>query len=521
LLIPLFVILEEYFYILSTTKYTIVGGGIPMAVKKKKSSIIIGLLFLMTTLVGMQTSAAALETSLLAEAGGPYVGEECSSMLLNASGSYNPENNPLTYRWNIDGLGIENGNYPYMEWTWYDDFSGIITLEVSDGTNTATDTANVIISNVPPQILSTEGPTEVDAEAEFSLSVNFFDGMPDPRSPTPSFDTFMATFFWDDGSSTELFLGAEEFSVSASHLYTENGIYQIMITIVDDEGGEAVAEWDVMVGNIALIEAGPGGIVDEGSLFLSAGFLADADSPSYTAIVDYYDETGPQTLPLNEGNTFVLSHLYADDGMYTILVTVFNEDVEYGSDTADVMVKNVPPNIESLSVSPSNPYRPGDSLELTATFSDPGILDTHIMTIEWGDGTSTNISIDAGITMASSSHSYQTVGDYEIAVTLADDDGGVCNTSMQVVVKNPTTSTDALKGIIVGLKIPKGLRDNLLSMLENLPHLLKHHRVQAAVHQLRAFIHYVEAQSSKKLPRNQARELVNAARLIIDSLKIR
>src|SRR4030042_5440003 len=104
-----------------------------MAFKKKKTSFVIALLFLLTTFVGMQTSGAAAGEQPVADAGGPYLGEECSSMLLNASGSYDPEGDLLTYRWNINGSWIENGNYPYREWMWYDDFSGTITLEVFDG----------------------------------------------------------------------------------------------------------------------------------------------------------------------------------------------------------------------------------------------------------------------------------------------------------------------------------------------------------------------------------------------------
>jgi len=492
-----------------------------MAFKKKKTSFVIALLFLLTTFVGMQTSGAAAGDQLVADAGGPYLGEECSSMLLNASGSYDPEGDLLTYRWNIDGSWIENGNYPYREWMWYDDFSGTITLEVSDGTDIATDTANVTISNVPPQIFSIEGSTEVDLETEFLLLVNFFDGMPDPRSQVASLDTFTVTFYWDDGSLTELSLGAEEFSASTSHMYLEEGLYQIIIAVVDGDGGEAVAEWDVVVGEIASVEAGPDGFVNEGSLFLSQGFLADTGSQSYTAFVDYYDDAGSLPLLLNPGNTFDLSHTYGDDGVYTILVTVFNDGMEYGEDTAVVTVLNVPPAFESLTISPTDSVQPGVPVELNGVFSDPGVLDLHTVTIDWGDGSSTSYAAEAGITSISGSHSYENAGDYQLVVSIADDDGDTCQASMPVVVKNPSTSMDAIKEIIASLKIPKGLKNNLLLILEKVPSMIKHHRIQATIHQLQAFIHYVEAHYGKHLPRDQARELIQAARLVIDTLRTR
>jgi hypothetical protein len=490
-----------------------------MAFKKKKTSFVIALLFLLTVFFGMRTSVAASGEPPVANAGGPYFGEECSSILLNASGSFDSEGDSLTYRWNIDGSWMENGNYPYMERTWYDDFSGEIILEVSDGTNMATDSASVTISNVPPQIFSIEGSTEIDEDTEFFLAVNFFDGMADPRSPTPSLDAFTATFSWDDGTSTELTLAAGEFSASASHVYAEAGIYQIMITVMDSNGGEAVAEWTVMVGEIASVEAGPDGTVDEGSMFLSHGFLTDTDSPTYTAIVDYYDDTGPFPLQLNPGNSFDLSHMYLDDGVYTVLVLVFNDGMEYGEDTAVVTVANVPPSFGSLSVSPTNPVRPGDKVEVAGKFSDPGVLDTHTVTFDWGDGSSTTSSTDAGITEVSGSHSYAKAGDYVIVVTLSDDDGGTSKASMPVVVKSPSASTDAIKGIILGLKIPKGLKNNLLSILENVPHLLKHHKVHAVIHQLQAFIHFVEGHSGKNLSRAQAKELIQTTRMVIDTLR--
>jgi hypothetical protein len=136
-----------------------------------------------------------------------------------------------------------------------------------------------------------------------------------------------------------------------------------------------------------------------------------------------------------------------------------------------VAVTNVPPSIKSLSISPTNPVRPGVPVKITGTFSDPGVLDTHTVLIDWGDGTSTTDTLEAGINILSGSHVYATVGDYKIAVTLRDNDGGTSHASMQVFVKSPMTSTDGLRGIITGLKIPKGLKNNLLSILDNIPHI--------------------------------------------------
>ncbi len=52
---------------------------------------------------------------------------------------------PLTYRWLIDGEWYDSAD-PYFEWTWLDDYTGTITLEVIRWRfDTATDTADVTV----------------------------------------------------------------------------------------------------------------------------------------------------------------------------------------------------------------------------------------------------------------------------------------------------------------------------------------------------------------------------------------
>ena len=97
--------------------------------------------------------------------------------------------------------------------------------------DTAQDTTEVMILNVPPQNLTIDAPSEVDVDTEFFVFVSFFDGLPDPRGFIASLDSYIATFSWGDGSSDIFNLGVEEFIVSASHAYAESGSYELTITI--------------------------------------------------------------------------------------------------------------------------------------------------------------------------------------------------------------------------------------------------------------------------------------------------
>ena len=424
-----------------------------MFIQKRKRAVGIGIMLVLTAFVGMTANVSATGDPPVAEAGGPYLGEECNSMLLDASGSSDPDGDPLTYRWLISGMWIENYYNPYLDWIWLDDFLGEITLEVSDGDLTALDTALVTVLNVLPVILNVTGPTEVDVDVEMSLLVDFFDGLADPRGMIASLDTYTATFSWGDGSSTEFSLGANEFNFGGTHVYTEAGLYQIIITIVDDNDGQASAIWEINVdGDLALVEAGPDGIIDEGSEFISAGFLAD-DSGTYTAQVDYGDETGSQELLLNPGNTFDLQHLYCDNGVYTVLVTVFNEGEEWGSDSTIVTVNNVAPTIESMSGPSADPLQLGLPIQLNGEFSDPGCLDTHVATIDWGDGETTTIDVPFGTYFVTGDHIYASAGVYLITLTVTDDDGGSDSMTLEyyVVVYDPNGGFVTGGGWIIAL----------------------------------------------------------------------
>ena len=61
----------------------------------------------------------------------------------------------------------------------------------------------------------------------------------------------------------------------------------------------------------------------------------------------------------------------------------------------------------------------------TATYTDPGQLDTQTAAIAWGDGLTETLNLAAGLSSFDFTHVYAADGTYTVTVTLTDDDGGV------------------------------------------------------------------------------------------------
>ena len=177
----------------------------------------------------------------------------------------------------------------------------------------------------------------------------------------------------------------------------------------------------------------------------------------FTARIDWGDGTSesviPDETPGSKGVDTVgrveASHVYADDGVYTVEVCVKDDDmddfVDESCDTITVTVHNVAPTAHAGA---DQVVYEGDIVTLDpAAFHDQGTLDAHTATVDWGDGLPPEDAVvsespfgppgstagaDGTVT---ASHQYLAgPGTYPVTVCVRDDDGAETCDSLNVTV---------------------------------------------------------------------------------------
>ena len=190
--------------------------------------------------------------------------------------------------------------------------------------------------------------------------------------------------------------------------------YQTTVDVVETASGydllAALPDWieRIVEANDHYPTANAGGPytgVEGSAVGFSAAGSTDPDGDILTYAWDFGDGASASgATPL---------HAYADNGVYTATVIATDPYGAADTATATVTVDNAPPVITSFVV-PSAPVTLGSTVTVGVTFTDPGGVDTHTITVDWGDGTA-----GSGMT-----HVYGTPGLYAPAVTVRDDDGG-------------------------------------------------------------------------------------------------
>jgi hypothetical protein len=319
---------------------------------------------------------------------------------------------------------LDLGNLKYQDTLAAFDYSpgDIMKLKVDAGPDGAV-TRTYTISDFSPQAFGSIQISTLPIAVLGEYTVNEGELVTLDASGSSDPDGQIISYQWDLDND-EQYDDAAGGTVSTS--FVDNGEFPIGVKLIDNDGASSVASTVVTVKNVAPqnVDAGNDQTASEGATITFNGSFVDPGSADTHVILwDFGDgNTANSTLQPN--------HIYADNEVYTVTLTVKDNDGGIGTDTLTVTVNNLPPVVEA---GEDQTVNEGDVLPFNGSFTEPGSHDTHIIQWNFGNGeTASGILTPTCV--------YTVNGIYTVTLTVADDDGGVGTDTLTVTV-NPTAPT--------------------------------------------------------------------------------
>ncbi len=294
-----------------------------------------------------------------------------------------------------------------------------------------------------PPLVNAGADLEIDEGANADLTVTFSD-----------LDTSQhwAEVDWNDGSPVQS-LGLVTSAFNVSHPYGDNGVYQAIVRITNEDGFIGSDVVTVTVDNVApTASIGGPTSVNEGETIDLTGSGSDVPADPLTYVWDLdndgvFGETGTDAANGNEtlqNPTFDAANLDGP-GTYPVSLRVSDDDGAATTVSVSITLNNVPP---TASIGGPTSVNEGQTVVLTGTGSDvPGDPLTYAWDLD-DDGVFGETGTDAANgdeTLQNPTFDAANLDGPAIApihLRVSDDDGGVTTVDATITVNNvaPTAS---------------------------------------------------------------------------------
>ena len=187
-----------------------------------------------------------------------------------------------------------------------------------------------------------------------------------------------------------------------------------------------------------------------------------------------------------------------DDGAYVITFEATDDGQMSDEKQYAVTGRNVPPTATIASATNTIPIvlTTGENVTFAASFSDPGVQDTHTASWSWGDGTSSPAQDlgQGGSGNFSAVHNFITTGAHTITLTVRDDDGGEGTATATVKVMTTAEALDAISGYLAKVQgLNKGQLNSLQAKLDAAKDSFARGDAKTCNNQLSAFLNELTA----------------------------
>jgi PKD repeat protein len=307
----------------------------------------------------------------------------------------------VTVSWTVDGQVVGAG--PTLSWTPPDNKSYVVRATATDedgGSNFREVT--VLVANANPTVSAFTLPGTLVEGGTVSVSGSATDVATDTL-----------TYSWNFGDGTGAFAGKD-----VSHVYADQGSFTVVLTVTDEDGGSSTRSGAIAVTNAPPVVSAIAGAADgtEGETLTYSVTATDvaADVLSYQWKVN----------GTNAGTSRELSFTFADDGAYSVEVTVNDGDGGVVVKTLSVLIDNADPVLSSSTVPGGGDE--GSTLNFSALATD---VAADPLTYRW--------NID-GKDYGTASFSWTAVesGTYTLTLEVEDDGDGILVKTFPIVIKN-------------------------------------------------------------------------------------
>ena len=198
------------------------------------------------------------------------------------------------------------------------------------------------------------------------------------------------------------------------------------------------------------------GPISEGSSVTNGAIAYGPASASLDYEFDCDNNGGYETQGSGAGPNGTASCTFNDDGTFNVGVRVCDaaDAGNCATDTTTVTVNNIAPTVNTPIVNPS-PSDEGQSVVASATFTDPGTLDPHTCTVDYGDGdgpvegtmtqgSGNGTCTGPEYTYADDDPSGTAGDDYTVTVVVTDNDGDSGSNSVDHFVTNVDPVIDSI-----------------------------------------------------------------------------
>jgi len=359
----------------------------------------------------------AINRAPVANAGLDRVVASGTIVNLDGSLSFDPDSDPLTFRWvEVSGPFVTiNNSTQVVAWIQPSTFAGYrFLLEVKDGNGgTSTDVVNITVANLPP--IANAGP---DQNVPRGVVVNLDGGL----SSDP--DGSITAYRWTQTAGPGVTLSNATTPV-ASFVSSVVGFLTFKLNVTDDKGG-----WGVDIANITVFNSPPtanAGPDKSGPRSVRIDLNGSMSSDPDGTITAYeWIQISGSSVTLYDSATVDAWFIPSNMGSLRFQLTVTDSDGATASDLVDVTVVNLPPTSKA---GPDQNVKKDDNVTLDGlASSDP---DGDTLTFSWAQ-VAGPIVILYDANTATPNFTASSIAVYTFNLTVNDGNGGASSDLVSV-----------------------------------------------------------------------------------------